>query len=218
MRGAVQRLRSFSTGRYVALGGNHLGRAVFAARGFHAGAVLMRFGGRAVGSGAVPKHQFGAADRFMQVDHDAYLGPSGAVDDFVNHSCDPNCGVRFTDHGIIMVALREIARGEEICWDYSTTMHNNKWLMRCECRAPECRGLIGEFRFLPPARQAYYLGQDVVAPFIVRALAGGDATEPARKVNPPAGGLAEINRRLLQFVRELAHRQFASHSSSAMER
>jgi SET domain len=203
MRNAVQRLVSVNTGRYVAIGGNHLGRAVFAARAFHAGAVLMRFGGHAVRGGAVPHNQAGAADRFMQVDVDSYLGPSGAVDDFVNHSCDPNCGVRFTDHGIIMVALREIVRGEEIAWDYSTTMHNNKWLMKCDCRSSICRGLIGEFRSLPAARQGYYLEQDVVATYIVRALADGEALAPARPSTPQASGLAELNRRLRKFAREL---------------
>ncbi len=205
MRSVAQRLVSVHTGKYVVVGGNHLGRAVFAARPFHAGAVIMRFGGLAVRGAKVPHDYAGTADRFMQVDHDFYLGPSGGVDDYVNHSCDPNAGVKFADYAIILVALRPIAKGEEISWDYSTTMHDNKWLMKCECRAPACRALVGEFASLPEARRAYYLSAGVVAPYIVRALEGRQdrAAEPGRPTIPRSG-LADLHRRVQDFVQELA--------------
>lgn len=210
MRSVAQRFVSVHTGRYVVVGGNHLCRAVFAARPFHAGAVIMRFGGSAMRGSKVPQAHTGTADRFMQIDHNFYLGPSGGVDDFVNHSCDPNTGVKFADYAIILVALRPIAKGEEISWDYSTTMHDNKWLMKCECRAPACRALVGEFASLPHARRAYYLSAGVVAPYIVRALEGRqERTAEAARPIAPRGGLADLQRRVQDFVQELSGKRTA---------
>jgi hypothetical protein len=128
----------------------------------------MKFGGKPTSGDALPKSYLGAADRYMQIDHDLYLGPSGNADDFVNHSCSPNAGIRFASYGVYLVALRPIARGEEICWDYSTTMHQNDWVMRCECRQRACRTYVGEFLSLPKPRRSYYLAAGVVAPYIVK--------------------------------------------------
>jgi hypothetical protein len=152
----------------VRVGENHLGKAVFAARPFEAGALIMKFGGTPTSGAALPKSYLGAADRYMQVDHDLYLGPSGDADDFVNHSCSPNAGIRFASYGVFLVALQPIAGGEEICWDYSTTMHQNDWVMRCECRQRACRAYVGEFLALPKERRSYYLAAGVVAPYIVK--------------------------------------------------
>ena len=93
------------------------------------------------------------------------LDPPGV---FLNHSCVPNTGV--TDDRWL-VALHEIAPGEELRYDYSTTMHENRWTMACRCGATDCRGLVTDFRLLSPVRQQHYLRLGVVQPFIVRALA-----------------------------------------------
>ena len=42
----------------------------------------------------------------------------------VNHACEPNAGVV---DDVVLVALRPIARGEEIFFDYSTTMADGTW-------------------------------------------------------------------------------------------
>lgn len=82
----------------------------------------------------------------------------------VNHSCAPNAGLR-SDR--ILVALRDIAAGEEICYDYSTTMSERRWTMECACGTPACRGVIGDFHDLPIALQEHYLQLGVVQSFIV---------------------------------------------------
>jgi hypothetical protein len=163
----------------VRVGENHLGKAVFAARAFEPGAPIMKFGGKPTSGGALPKSYLGAADRYMQIDHDLYLGPSGNADDFVNHSCRPNAGIRFASYGVYLVALRPIASGEEICWDYSTTMHQNDWVMRCECRQRACRAYVGEFLALPKERRSYYLAAGVVAPYIVKWIEENAHAAPA---------------------------------------
>ncbi|MCB1841235.1 MAG: SET domain-containing protein, partial [Alphaproteobacteria bacterium] len=44
----------------------------------------------------------------LQVDTDWYLMATGTIDDFLNHSCDPNVG--FTPDGQSFFALRDIAK------------------------------------------------------------------------------------------------------------
>jgi len=82
----------------------------------------------------------------------------------VNHSCVPNAGLR-SDR--VLVALRDIRFGEEICYDYSTTMSERRWTMQCRCALAECRGIVGDFHDLPPSLKEHYLQLGIVQSFIV---------------------------------------------------
>ena len=100
----------------------------------------------------------------LQIGPDRYIDtePLGR---FTNHSCAPNAGV-VEDQ--VLVALRPILPGEEIRFDYSTTMSENYWTLVCHCGAPECRGIIKDFHLLPTALQEQYLARRIVQAFIVR--------------------------------------------------
>ncbi|WP_294352746.1 SET domain-containing protein [uncultured Sphingomonas sp.] len=145
----------------------HLGKAVFAAQPFGAGDEIVAFTGRRLSAERLPRRLIGQADRFVQIARDTYLGPSGGIDDLINHSCAPNAGLRFTGDTPVLVAIRDIAEGEEIAWDYSTTLADAQWRMTCTCGAPECRGIIAAFDTLPPDRQRWYLSHGLVAPYLV---------------------------------------------------
>jgi hypothetical protein len=147
----------------------HLGKAVFAAEHFGEGAVLMEFTGRRIPVDQVPTLFRGEEDRFVQVTPDHYMGPSGRIDDLVNHSCAPNAGLRFTEDGVFLVSTRAIVPGEEVSWDYSTTLRESNWHMICQCRAPECRRVIGNFETLTPARQEWFRARNLVAPYLKRS-------------------------------------------------
>jgi hypothetical protein len=60
---------------------------------------------------------------------------------FSNHSCDANAKV---EHGVVLVAARDIAPGEEICWDYRLTDNVGRWAyeFRCGCGSPKCCGWV----------------------------------------------------------------------------
>lgn len=161
------------------VGENHLGKAVHATCRFAEGAELMRFTGRRFHVDDIPSLMRGSDDRFVQVTPDHYMGPSGQLDDLVNHSCDPNAGLRFTDDGVILVALRDIVAGEEISWDYSTTLAQSNWHMICQCRAPGCRRVIGNFDTIDPDRQEYFRARNLVAPYLRRK----DAVTPVRRAS-----------------------------------
>lgn len=156
------------------VGDNHLGKAVFAAAPFAEGDVLLEFTGRRLPADQLPSRMQGRSDRFVQVTPDHYMGPSGQLDDLVNHSCAPNAGLRFAETGVFLVAIRAIAAGEEICWDYSTTLRESGWHMLCQCRAPECRRVIGDFASLDAERQAWFRARDLVAPYLRHANEVGE--------------------------------------------
>jgi hypothetical protein len=150
------------------VGETHLGKTVYAAEGFAEGDDIVRFTGRRFRADRVPSLMRGASDRFVQVTPDHYMGPSGRIDDLINHSCSPNAGLRFTANGVFLVAIRPIAPGEEISWDYSTTLKESNWHMICQCRSPECRRVIGNFETLAPERQEWFRARNLVAPYLRR--------------------------------------------------
>ncbi len=149
-----------------AVGQTHLGKAVYAAAGFAEGDTVIRFSGRMVSAARVPQPLAGRDDRYVQVTADRFMGPSGRIDDLINHSCAPNTGLRFDGDGVVLVALHDIPPGEEIAWDYSTTLGPDAWAMPCACGSAECRGRIGGFATLPEERQRWFLERGMVAPFL----------------------------------------------------
>lgn len=151
--------------RLQVIDGPH-GKGVIAKKSFPPGALLLPFTGPRFQASEVVGDRQGERDRLMQIDKDVYLGPSGGLDDLINHSCDPNAGLRFLDDTIHLVALRDIQPNEELCWDYSTTLHNSDFYLNCACGAKSCRGVISNFSFLEPALQQRYRDLDVIAPYL----------------------------------------------------
>ncbi len=101
--------------------------------------------------------------------HAIQMGPDHYMDPMpparhINHSCDPNAGI-VGDR--VLIALRAIGSGEEICFDYSTTMSEDHWTMECRCGGPLCRRVVLDFHYLPPIVQNRYLQLGIVQRFIV---------------------------------------------------
>ena len=139
------------------------GRGVFAARDIESGAELLRFTGPVIGFAEALTDAKGNP---LQIADALYMDiePPGVL---VNHSCAPNTGI-LEDYSL--VALRAIKQGEEIRYDYSTTMWEDEWTMPCACGASRCRGVVRDFPELPTEIQAEYLRLGVVQAFIVRRL------------------------------------------------
>ena len=60
---------------------------------------------------------------------------------FLNHSCAPNCEAELIDGKVWIVALRDIATGEEITFDYGYDLEDYRE-HPCRCGAPDCVGFI----------------------------------------------------------------------------
>ncbi len=94
----------------------------------------------------------------VQVYDTHFIGPKpGDVLDpceMFNHSCDANAGVKGQ---IILIARRDIKKGEEICFDYETT-NITDLVFTCNCGSRICRKKITGNSWKNPSFQKKYKG------------------------------------------------------------
>jgi hypothetical protein len=144
------------------------GRGVFSTRGFNGGETIDTLKGRPLNGGPTFPINICNEANLYQVGIRAYLDPEGTYFRWINHSCKPNAMVRAARGSLKLLALRDIRAGEEVAFDYSTDMADDPWEMLCNCGAPNCRKVIKEFRFLPPALQEEYSGLGLVPEFVLQ--------------------------------------------------
>ena len=81
-------------------------------------------------------------DYMIQIDNDLYFGATREeemeIGDYLNHSCDPNCGIR---NALQIIAIRDIEKDEEVTFDYAMSESSN-FKIPCGCEAIHCRGFI----------------------------------------------------------------------------
>lgn len=142
------------------------GKGVYAAKNFEKGEVILEFHGKLFSREELPKPYNEVEDHYLQIDNDLYMGPSGGTDDFFNHSCDPNAGLKFDGKKIFLIAIKNITDGDEVAWDYSTTMNEDDWEMECKCGSKNCRRRIRDFKYLPEKIQKKYLDLKIVPKYI----------------------------------------------------
>lgn len=146
------------------------GDGAFAIAPIAAGEIVAVFGGFPItraGLEALPEER---KRRSIQIDVDLFL-VSGEVrepGDMVNHSCDPNCGMR---GDIIVVARRDIAVGEELSYDYAMSDASDYDEFDCRCGTAACRRVIRGSDWRNPALRARYAGY--YTSFVERRLAQG---------------------------------------------
>ena len=68
---------------------------------------------------------------------------------FINHSCEPNCESEIDGGRVFISAMRDIALGAELCYDYAYERSGNEAqgdeaLYHCRCGTRTCRGSIME--------------------------------------------------------------------------
>lgn len=143
--------------------------------------VALRAAAEGKGEGIVATRGFGIGETVMvgflvgalagNDSHATQVGPGrwarhGGLGPKVNHSCDPNCGVRLNaEDAFDFVARRAIRAGAEVTFDYA--MRNftiDHFPAVCLCGAQGCRGSITGWKDLPAARKADY--GDLVAPYL----------------------------------------------------
>jgi len=82
-----------------------------------------------------------------------------------NHSCSPNAGIRNLSD---LIAMEDIQAGQEITYDYSTTVGRAETLfaMECHCGSDNCRGVVGNIDTIPKACISKYLALDLLPAYI----------------------------------------------------
>jgi SET domain-containing protein len=137
------------------------GRGVFALAPIARGQRILTLGGRLLPTAALTDDLLA-----LQVGPDQWLCSDGSLlDDLINHACDANTG--FPEGEPVLYALRDIATGEEICWDYSTSISEPGWTLECHCGSIHCRRVVRSWPELTDAERHRLRGQ------ALRYLRGG---------------------------------------------
>ncbi|KAG2423830.1 hypothetical protein HXX76_014990 [Chlamydomonas incerta] len=133
---------------------------LFALRPLAKGDVLLYFGGKVVGREEMLKVQRRSPTmHFVQVAPALWMvpipGAGSESPDFINHSCDPNCGML---DSVTVAAMRDIAEGEELTIDYGTVMDESiedtgLETFDCACDAAACRRRVTPRDYKLPAVQ-----------------------------------------------------------------
>jgi len=152
------------------------GKGVHTNRGYKPGEIVLQPEGEIVHARDVDWDSLGEAGmNYLQVSQWKYLEPTDSRLRFLNHSCDPNLGYKSLEGRVSFVAIKQIREGDEVKFDYSTTMLE-EWdedvstLEKCECGSRYCRGVIGDFRNMPKKDQDRYIKLGVVPDYILRDL------------------------------------------------
>ena len=127
------------------------GNGVFAARKIAAGACILEYVGEHItAKEAVRRENAKPADCFhtffFSLENGKIIdcGSNGNDARWINHACEPNCEAREEDGRVFIYALRDIARGEELNYDYGLIIDERhtpklKRAYACLCGAPTCR-------------------------------------------------------------------------------
>lgn len=130
-----------------------IGKGVFAEKNISKGEIIAVFDGPIIDDNFEPWTD----DLYyhaIQIDKTKWRDSIG-IARYVNHSCDPNCGIKRRNR---IVAMRDIKKGEQLTWDYEMTEKNKYWKMKCRCGSPICRKTIGNFQNMPRKIREKYHG------------------------------------------------------------
>lgn len=139
------------------------GQGVFAERPYAAGEVILVFTGEELTTPEAQRR--GVQHHCLDIGsgRQLYVDPPAR---FVNHGCDPNAGLR---DAVTLAALRPIAPGTEIRFDYSTCVPDPSWSLVCRCESPLCRGLVVGFPRLDEKTKRRCLDLKIVPAWLLAA-------------------------------------------------
>lgn len=151
------------------------GRGVFPGVAIPANHIVLKFEGPVFTRKTCPNFE-----ESIQIGIDAWMHSSGGMDDLVNHSCNPNTGLHEVHGDLYLLSLRDIAPGEEISYDYSTSMVDDpsSMIMVCCCGDEACRGTIGNFLDMPKEMRDLYAQRGVIPMHVVQAAHERDISLP----------------------------------------
>jgi len=155
------RVRSWITPKAAKGGPSAIaGRGVHAVEAIAAGEVVAVKGGHIVDGATVAGLPDALKDSAFPIAADLFLaalapGEYDGVLMRVNHSCAPNVGI---GGNVLLVAMRDIAAGEELTIDYALFLADPGFTMACRCRTAACRGTVTGTDWIRPDLQARYRG------------------------------------------------------------
>ena len=158
------------------------GKTVIAREAIEPGEVIAVWSGRIIKSEELEELPPEIRRHTVQVEEDLYLASLGPDEppDFINHSCEPNAGLKGQ---ITIVAMQGIQAGEEVTIDYAMCDGSPYDEFDCACGAPSCRSKITGEDWRRPDLWARYRGY--FSPYLERRIQAlkdaRDARRPRRK-------------------------------------
>ena len=135
------------------------GTGLFAKQAIAMGDIVAVKGGHVLGRAqwAELEPTLGSAE--IQITEDLFIAPVQANHRdgsmlYTNHSCDPNLAIQGQ---IVLVAMRDIATGDELTIDWATT-DDLDYVMDCHCGSPRCRGTVTGKDWMKRELQEKYAG------------------------------------------------------------
>ncbi len=151
----VDRLAGRDREHYLRFGKSTIeGWGVFAEEPINAGDLIIEYRGELIGHAVADKREreYEAAnvpDYMFRIDAYTVCDATrlGNVARFINASCSPNCYTQIItaneNKRIVIYAKKDIARGEELCYDYKFQIETDPAKrIPCGCGSIECRGYM----------------------------------------------------------------------------
>jgi len=163
-------------------------RGVFALEPLAKGELIAIFGGAVYDWEALMTLPEETRSLSLQVEEQLFLVPEKiGRGDFVNHSCNPNAGL---SGQICLVAMREIAPGDEIRFDYAMCDSLPYDEFDCECGEPNCRGRVtgGDWKIRELQRR--YAGY--FSPYLQNRINAFNSGRPRKVQYKPAANYARL--------------------------
>ena len=161
--------RTFSADGLRVVAHPRLGRQVIADRPFDAREIVAVWRGHEITETVAAGLEQSKRDQLLQIGLGTFLATDDVLSpvDYINHSCDPNCG--FLD-ATTLVAMRPITTGESITFDYAMSDSNSFIAFDCGCGSTICRGRLDRDDWRRPDVQRRYRGW--FAPHIEQLIRG----------------------------------------------
>lgn len=130
------------------------GRGVFAEVAIAQGEIILEYAGEVIDwDEALRRHPRDASDPnhtfYFHLEDGRVIdgGVRGNSARWINHACEPNCESEEQAGRIFIRALRDIAAGEELSFDYRLVIDARhtpklKKAYACRCGSPKCRGTM----------------------------------------------------------------------------
>jgi SET domain-containing protein len=116
---------------------------VFTTSDIRKGARIVEYGGERITPEEADRRYEGAPVTYLYELEDGKTvidGRGCGLGPLLNHSCDPNCEVDEIQGRVWIYAMRKIAAGEELLWDYN--LRDDEEPAPCRCGSPNCRGTM----------------------------------------------------------------------------
>lgn len=150
-------LHTFSAAGLRVVEHPRLGRHVVTDRVIEEREVVAIWRGYEITEAAALRREQPQRDQLLQIGFETFLANDDdlCVVDFINHSCEPNCGFLDTT---TLAAMHRIEAGESITFDYAMSDTNSFISFDCACGSTNCRGRLDRDDWRRPELQQRYAG------------------------------------------------------------